>query len=42
VKRITNPGIVALSEHGRYLVAAGFSPLQRIDLHTNTAVLVSG
>ncbi|HXD71174.1 MAG TPA: hypothetical protein VN615_15015 [Gaiellales bacterium] len=42
MKRITNPGIVALSEHGRYLVAAGFSPLQRIDLHTNTAVVVSG
>jgi len=41
VKRITNPGIVALSEHGRYLVAAGFSRLQRIDLHTNTAVVVS-
>jgi hypothetical protein len=41
VKRITNPGIVALSEHGRYLVAAGFSQLQRIDLHTNTAVVVS-
>jgi hypothetical protein len=41
VKRITNPGIVALSEHGRYLVAAGFSPLQRIDLHTNTVVVVS-
>jgi hypothetical protein len=41
VKRITNPSIVALSEHGRYLVAAGFSQLQRIDLHTNTAVVVS-
>ena len=41
VKRITNPGIVALSEHGRYLVAAGFSQLQRIDLRTNTAVVVS-
>ncbi len=42
VKRIPNPGILALSEHGRYLVAAGLvTPLERIDLHTNTAVVVS-
>ncbi len=41
VKRIMNPGILALSGHGRYLVAAGFGPLERIDLHTNTAVDVS-
>lgn len=42
VKRIVNPGIVALSEHGRYLVASGIAtPLERIDLHTNTAVVVS-
>jgi hypothetical protein len=42
VKRIPNPGVLALSEHGRYLVAAGLvTPLERIDLHTNTAVVVS-
>ncbi len=42
VKRIPNPGILAFSEHGRYLVAAGLvTPLERIDLHTNTAVVVS-
>jgi hypothetical protein len=42
VRRIPNPGIVALSEHGRYLVAAGLAtPLERIDLHTNAAVVVS-
>jgi hypothetical protein len=42
VRRIPNPGILALSEHGRYLVAAGLvTPLERIDLHTNTAVVVS-
>jgi hypothetical protein len=42
VKRIPNPGILALSQHGRYLVAAGLvTPLERIDLRTNTAVVVS-
>jgi hypothetical protein len=42
VKRIPNPGILAFSAHGRYLVAAGLvTPLERIDLHTNTAVVVS-
>ena len=42
VKRIVNPGALALSEHGRYLAASGIAtPLERIDLHTNTAVLVS-
>jgi hypothetical protein len=42
VKRIPNPGILALSQHGRYLVAAGLvMPLERIDLHTDAAVVVS-
>lgn len=42
VKRIVNPGALALSEHGRYLVASGIAtPLERIDLHTDTAVVVS-
>ncbi len=42
VRRIPNPGILAFSAHGRYLVAAGLvTPLERIDLHTNTAVVVS-
>ncbi len=37
-----NPGIVALSEHGKYLVAGGFSgPLRRINLRTGSAVVVS-
>jgi hypothetical protein len=42
VKRIVNPGVMALSQHGRYLVASGIAtPLERIDLHTNTAVVAS-
>jgi hypothetical protein len=42
VKRIPNPGILALSQHGRYLVAAGLvTPLERIDLHTNAAGVIS-
>jgi hypothetical protein len=42
IKRIANPSLVALSEHGRYLVAQPLDgPLYRIDLHTGTAVRVS-
>ena len=42
VKRIPNPAIVALSEHGRYLVAQGDAgQLLRIDLHTGSVVRVS-
>jgi Tol biopolymer transport system component len=42
IKRIQNPEIVALSEHGRYLVTAAFvGQLVRIDLHTGTMVRVS-
>jgi hypothetical protein len=42
IKRIPNPEIVALSEHGRYLVTAAFvGQLVRIDLHTGRMVRVS-
>jgi hypothetical protein len=42
VKRIPNPEIAALSEHGRYLVAAPLAgPLERIDLTTGSMVRVS-
>ncbi len=42
VKRVPNPEVVALSEHGRYLVTAALAgPLVRIDLHTGHLVRVS-
>jgi Tol biopolymer transport system component len=42
VKRIPNPAVLALSQHGRYLVTAALAgPLVRIDLHTGHLVRVS-
>lgn len=42
VKRVPNPEVVALSEHGRYLVTAALAgPLVRINLHTGHLVRVS-
>ncbi len=42
IKRIPNPSVVALSEHGRYLVAQPLDgSLFRIDLHTGKVVRVN-
>jgi Tol biopolymer transport system component len=42
IKRIANPSVVALSEHGRYLVAQPLDgALFRIDLHTGKEVRVN-
>jgi hypothetical protein len=42
IKRIANPSVVALSEHGRYLVAQPLDgSLFRVDLHTGAVVRVN-